>query len=159
MGVAHAARRDGDSVDSRTRHTLSGAYEKGSFFSIQYGFIHVCGQIDMHLHELRLCCSRCIRKHGRILKKSTYGDLNGYERAHGSKDTCRPAPMKRTPQEIYKATDPAARAQWYLKTVGPPVSADAAEPLCRKRDLYFLSVKITTYWYSYFLTRIKTQRL
>ena len=70
-----------------------------------------------------------------------------------------PAPMKRTPQEIYKATDPAARAQWYLKTVGPPVSADAAEPLCRKRDLYFLSVKITTYWYSYFLTRIKTQRL
>ena len=31
----------------------------------------------MNLHELRFCCSRCIRKHGRRL---TYEELNGFKR-------------------------------------------------------------------------------
>ena len=71
----------------------------------------MCGQIDMNLHELmhelRFCCSRFIRKHVRRL---TYEEPSGFERVYPHKRRKDTARMKRTPQETYNATEPAAQA-------------------------------------------------
>lgn len=63
----------------------------------------VCGQLDKNLHELWFCCP-CLYKKA---WEKTYGEPNGYERVYPRKDTAR---MKKTPQDIYAATEPAARS-------------------------------------------------